>query len=250
MAEAAGASTVTATLSAVSAQDVTINLAFSGTATLTDDYTRSGTSIVITAGNTTGSITLTAVQDALDESDETVIVDIAIVTNGNEDAPQQVTAIIVDEIADLSITKTIVTAGPYLVGQNVTYDIAVTNNGPDEATSVTITDILPAGTTFVSATPSQGSCSGTTTITCALGSLADTISATVALTIRLQAIGPMSNTASVSADQGDPTPTNSSTSPEIVVAAAATGDIPTLSVWMLIALASILGTIAVMKQRL
>ncbi len=78
------------------------------------------------------------------------------VINGDEATPQQVTAIITDEAADLSIAKTIVTAGPYVVGQEVTYNIALTNNGPNDATGVTITDILPVGTTFVSATPSQG----------------------------------------------------------------------------------------------
>ena len=55
--------TVTATLSAASGLPVTVTLAFSGTATLTDDYTRSGTSITIAAGDLSGSVTLTAVQD-------------------------------------------------------------------------------------------------------------------------------------------------------------------------------------------
>ena len=47
VAEAAGVATVTATLSTASGQPVTVNLAFSGTAAVTTDYTRSGTSIVI-----------------------------------------------------------------------------------------------------------------------------------------------------------------------------------------------------------
>src|SRR5439155_1328897 len=47
MAEAGGVATVTATLSGPSAQSVTVDLTFSGTATLTTDYIRSGTSIVI-----------------------------------------------------------------------------------------------------------------------------------------------------------------------------------------------------------
>ena len=64
MAEAAGVATVTATLSETSTNAVTVNLTFAGTATLTDDYTRSGTSISIPAGSLTGSITLTAVQDS------------------------------------------------------------------------------------------------------------------------------------------------------------------------------------------
>ena len=77
---------------------MTVNLAFTGTATPTSDYTRSGTSIVIPAGSTTGSITLTAVQDAIYEYPyETIIVDIATVVNGTESGTQQVTAIITDD---------------------------------------------------------------------------------------------------------------------------------------------------------
>ena len=98
MAEAAGVATVTATLSAAYTLPVTVNLAFSGTATLTTDYTRSGTSIVIPAGSTTGSITLTAVQDAIYENpNETIIVDIDTVVNGTESGTQQVSATITDD---------------------------------------------------------------------------------------------------------------------------------------------------------
>src|SRR5207249_8167105 len=82
MAEASGIATVTATLSSPSAFPVTVNLAFTGTATNLTDYTRSTASMLIAAGDTSGSIDLTAVQDALDENDETVIVDISSVTNG------------------------------------------------------------------------------------------------------------------------------------------------------------------------
>ena len=88
---------MTATLSAVSGQTATVNLAFSGTATLTTDYTRSGTSIIVPAGSTSGSMTLTAAQDTLDENDETIIVDISSVTNGTESGTQQVAATITDD---------------------------------------------------------------------------------------------------------------------------------------------------------
>src|SRR5205814_1890801 len=97
MAEAGGVATVTATLGWPSAQTVTVNLAFSGTATLTNDYTASGASIAIPPGSTNGSITLTAVQDSIDEVDETIIVDISSVTNGTESGTQQVTATIIDD---------------------------------------------------------------------------------------------------------------------------------------------------------
>jgi uncharacterized repeat protein (TIGR01451 family) len=54
--------------------------------------------------------------------------------------------------ADLSISKTGVPAA----GNNLTYTITATNYGPDEALQTTITDVLPVGTTFVSATASDG----------------------------------------------------------------------------------------------
>src|SRR5207247_1535693 len=111
MAEAGGVATVTATLGWPSAQTVTVNLAFSGTGTLTSDYTPSGNSIVIPPGSTTGSITLTAVQDSLDEADETIVVDISTVTNGTESGTQQVTATIIDDDGPtISINNVTVTA--------------------------------------------------------------------------------------------------------------------------------------------
>src|SRR5205814_6346875 len=112
MAEAGGVATVSATLSAASGLTVTVDLAFSGTATLTSDYTRSGTSIVIPPGSTTGTITLSAVQDTLDEVDETIIVDISSVTNGTESGAQQVTATITDDDGPtISINSVTVTEG-------------------------------------------------------------------------------------------------------------------------------------------
>src|SRR5689334_15635504 len=46
---------------------------------------------------------------------------------------------------------------PAIVGQASTYFLAVTNFGPDAATSVTVTDSVPSGVTLVSAAPSVGS---------------------------------------------------------------------------------------------
>src|SRR5205823_9367681 len=108
-----------------SGQTVTVNLAFSGTATVTNDYTRSVTSVVIPPGSTTGSMTLTAVQDALDEVDETIIVDISSVTNGAESGAQQVTAIITDDDGPtISINNVTVTEGNG--GSTVTATFSVT----------------------------------------------------------------------------------------------------------------------------
>ena len=101
IAEAGGEATVTATLSAAAATDVTVTLAYSGTATPADDYTNSGAEIVIAAGDTTGSVTVTAVDDEIDDDDETVVVDIDTVTGATEDGDQQVTVTITDDDAAL-----------------------------------------------------------------------------------------------------------------------------------------------------
>ena len=104
-AENGGTATVTATLSAVSEKNATIYLGFTGTANNTTDYTRSSESITINAGLTTGSITLTGVNDTDDDDNETVIVDVTSTTNCTESSEQQVTATITDdENPEISIT--------------------------------------------------------------------------------------------------------------------------------------------------
>jgi uncharacterized repeat protein (TIGR01451 family) len=57
--------------------------------------------------------------------------------------------------ADLRLTKTVDDATPN-EGQNVSYTLTLRNNGPDAATTVAVTDLLPAGLTFISATPQAG----------------------------------------------------------------------------------------------
>ena len=98
LAESSGVATVTATLSAKHWKNVTVYLAFTGTATLTTDYRPSATSIVIPAGATSGSITLTAVPNtSYAFPEKTIVTDIASVTNGTAIDPRQVTAVITED---------------------------------------------------------------------------------------------------------------------------------------------------------
>ncbi|TRX70924.1 Ig-like domain-containing protein [Carboxylicivirga sp. M1479] len=96
IAENNGVATITATSDIFSTSDVVVNLAYSGDATIITDYT-SAASIAIPAGQKTASISLTAVQDLLDENNESVVVDISSVTNGIENGTQQVSASITDD---------------------------------------------------------------------------------------------------------------------------------------------------------
>ncbi len=94
---------------------------------------------------------------------------------------------------------------------NITDTFTVTNHGPSTAPA-TFTDPLPAGATLVSASPSppETSCSGTTTVTCALGDLADGASATVTVTLQATQFGTLSNRAKVTSSTPDPNLANNS----------------------------------------
>jgi uncharacterized repeat protein (TIGR01451 family) len=98
---------------------------------------------------------------------------------------------------------------PVQEGENLTYTITVQNTGPGNPVGVVMTDILPAGANYVSASPSQGNCTGTSTVTCNLGSLPAFDSATVILVVTPTFLGTLSNTASAPYP-GDPFPSNNS----------------------------------------
>jgi uncharacterized repeat protein (TIGR01451 family) len=102
---------------------------------------------------------------------------------------------------------------PVTANNNLTYSITVTNAGPDAAASTTVTDVLPAGVSFVSSTPSQGSCSGTSTVTCNLGTIANAGSATVSLVVLpINGNASLSNTATVTSAASDSALGNNSAS--------------------------------------
>jgi uncharacterized repeat protein (TIGR01451 family) len=124
--------------------------------------------------------------------------------------------------ADLAITKTD-SPDPVTVGGTLTYTITVTNNGPNQATSATVSDTLPAGTTLVSATASQGTCSGTTTVTCSLGAINAAASATVTIIVLVtsSASSTLTNTATVSGAPTDPDTANNSATATTTVSGSA-----------------------------
>jgi uncharacterized repeat protein (TIGR01451 family) len=112
------------------------------------------------------------------------------------------------QASDLSVSKTD-SPDPVTVGNNLIYTINVTNTGPDTATGVILTDTLPAGVTFVSATPSQGSCSQSGgTVTCNLSDLANGANATVMITVIPTTPGTITNTATVLGNEIDPNTAN------------------------------------------
>ncbi|WP_440959189.1 Calx-beta domain-containing protein [Oceanicaulis sp. LC35] len=104
--ENAGTSTLTATLSATSTEDVTVSLAYSNA------NATGPASIVVPAGDLTATATVTAVDNTVDEPDRTIEVSVNSVTNGTENGVQAVTLTLTDDegapslsIADVSINE-------------------------------------------------------------------------------------------------------------------------------------------------
>ncbi|MFY0600890.1 MAG: DUF11 domain-containing protein, partial [Cyclobacteriaceae bacterium] len=108
----------------------------------------------------------------------------------------------VPQRSDLSIVKTIDNMTPN-VGENVVFTLTVNNSGPNNATGVTATDVLPSGYTFVSSSASTGTYSEVTGIW-VIGNLANGVTETVDITVNVNAAGDYANSASVEGDQDDP----------------------------------------------
>jgi uncharacterized repeat protein (TIGR01451 family) len=133
------------------------------------------------------------------------------------------------QIAELAITKTD-SPDPVIAGNNLTYTITVTNNGPDAASTASWTDTLPAGTSFVSlpavagwscTTPAVGS-GGTVTCsnpTFAVGSAVFTLTVNVAPTTAVGTV--LSNTATTTSAAGDGNTANNSATATTTVATSA-----------------------------
>jgi uncharacterized repeat protein (TIGR01451 family)/fimbrial isopeptide formation D2 family protein len=118
--------------------------------------------------------------------------------------------------ADIAVTKTASAAAIY-DGQEVTYTVTARNNGPDAASGVALTDVLPAGLEYVSSTVSQGSyetAEGIWTV----GGLANAAAATLTVTARATKTGSITNTATKTAEeQNDPVAANDSASATVEV---------------------------------
>jgi uncharacterized repeat protein (TIGR01451 family) len=119
--------------------------------------------------------------------------------------------------ADIAVTTSVGSA--VFLGQNTTYNITVTNNGPSAANTVKLTDTLASGMTLVSTTASSGTtCTGTGPITCTLPTpFAKGATATIAVVETATAFGSFANTATVT-DSGTPPDPNTGNNTYMAVA--------------------------------
>ena len=205
--ENGGVAYITAELDVVSGKMVTVPIVFSGTANdpmdANPDYSVSSTDIIIAAGDTKDSVSVTGLNDAIEEGNETIIVNMGTPTNGVEDGVQQVTLTLSDDdvVAPTitSITRQTPSTSP-TTANSVVFRVAFS----EDVSNVDVTDFDPTGT---SANATNVSGSGTLyDVTVSGGDLAD-FSGTVSLGIAsgqniVDAIGtPLTNTTPTGTNQ-------------------------------------------------
>ena len=123
------------------------------------------------------------------------------------------------KLIDLVIVKNATSPTP--LNGTVNYSLTVTNKGPDTATNVQLADPAPAGISYLTATPSQGSCAvGPALVTCTLGTIVPGQTVTVGITAKATAVGTYINTATVTGSGGRETnPADNTDSAQTIVPA-------------------------------
>ncbi|WP_165829081.1 HYR domain-containing protein, partial [Flavobacterium sp. HTF] len=111
---------------------------------------------------------------------------------------------------DLGVTKTVDVAAP-CVNSNVQFTVKVSNLGLNNATGVSVNDLLPSGYTYVSSVPSTGTYNSATGVW-SIGDLEPSAVVTLNVTATVNASGSYNNTASLPASSTDSNPANNSAS--------------------------------------
>ncbi len=132
---------------------------------------------------------------------------------------------------DLVVTKSD-SPDPVAAGGNITYAIGASNVGSAAATNVVLTDTTPANTTFQSVSGAGWNCrtkppvGGTGLVRCTMATLGPGGSAPLTLVVRVSPGTPggtvVSNTASLSATELDPTPGNNTATTTTTLAGGST----------------------------
>ena len=202
--------TILSAITTVGTTSVSGNTISIGLGTLAPGATATLTVVAQASANAVGTATSTA-SIAANEQDP----------NPSNNSATASTVVSVPE-ADLAITSVTAAPASVLLGQDVTFTIPVVNNGPDQATGVTIIDILPQGLSLISASMPNGSVQTQNNAAVAtLSSLNSGAVATLTIVAQTTAVGSISNGATVSGSQVDPNPTNNAAGTAITVSPSA-----------------------------
>lgn len=168
-----------------------------------------GTSTITTdaSGHATIAVTLPAPSGAND----------VITATATDQASNETSAFSRCIGADLALTLS-ASMSTVAAGGTLTYAMTVTNNGPIDSTGSTVVDTLPAGVTFVSASPGCGLASGK--VACNLGALAGGASTTLSIVATAPSYaGSLTDTAVVAGNENDFVASNNNASVTVTVLA-------------------------------
>jgi len=133
--------------------------------------------------------------------------------DGDQNEDDEANAIVTPVIpmADLSLNKKVVDNDiTPLIGSEITFEITITNDGPQDATGVVVTDLLPSGYDFVLYSSTEGNYNQTTGVW-QVGNIASGTSETLLIDVLVNATGDYLNIAQVTSsdiDDVDSTPNN------------------------------------------
>jgi uncharacterized repeat protein (TIGR01451 family) len=116
--------------------------------------------------------------------------------NNNPNEDDQGSSSLPIPVADVRLSK-VVNSPVVNLGSNAIFTIVLTNDGPETATGVEVTDRLPIGLSFVNATVSQGSYDPISGLW-QVGTVLNGASASLTLEVKVEGVGPFTNTAEVS----------------------------------------------------
>ncbi|MFH1842504.1 MAG: hypothetical protein ABIF77_04805 [bacterium] len=163
-----------------------------------------------------------------------VITNTAAITAANETDPDldnnRDSAGITVRSADLQLTKTVDDETPE-AGDEITYRLTLANAGPDSASGIIVTDLLPAQLIYAGATPSHGMydpVSGRWTVAGLHAGATATLDLTVTVNVVALASTITNNAAIGRADQTDPVSNNNSDSVDITLVPPISGEITAL----------------------
>jgi uncharacterized repeat protein (TIGR01451 family) len=160
---------------------------------------------------------------------------------------------IVATAADIRVTKSVSDSTP-AVGTNVTFTVTARDLGPNDATGVQVKDVLPAGLTLISATPSQGTYNAATGVW-DVGSLATNTTATILFRVTVNTTNRVTNTAvRIGGSPVDPNSANNSALARVTgstIPGLPNTGVPPIATWWpaLLALALIVTLIATAPRR-
>ncbi|NJO63310.1 MAG: DUF11 domain-containing protein [Richelia sp. RM2_1_2] len=137
-----------------------------------------------TAGNLIGTTSVASNETELDITDNFLI-------------KAQAVNSVIPANADLELTQTVDNPNPK-VDDQVSLTITLTNKGPGTASSIEVTELLPAGLSFVSAIPEQGTYDSSTGVW-NVGNIRDNLSRTLNIIANVETTGAITTTAQITA---------------------------------------------------